>query len=890
MKKRIISMALAAVMIWTAVAPTGNVYADNTFDTVAEETTQDVESSVLEEMESVLNDAPAEQTEVATPTVAPVAPTLELAATKTGDPSGSCGPNLTWTLLGNTLVISGTGKMYDDMHFPASLNPNQVTSIVFNEGITYIGNYCFDEMHNVTSITFPQSLEMIGFGAFLYNSSLESLYLPTGYIGEAAFMGCVNLKYITVGSGVTGFGMNVFELDHAVERVTIEDFNQWCHCYFSGPMSNPMEMIYLTNDNKAEQTVLIEGQRVTSIVFPEGITVVPDYIFYRCTQITSVTIPSTVQVIGECAFNMCNSISTLNLAEGIKEIKSGAFLGCLPMAKLSIPSSVEILGPRAFAHCPSVRELWMGPNINSIGDYAFYNMLSLETIHYGGSQAQWDALSLGNANDTLKKPNVICSGSGDPVIKPIPLGMSVGATVEFGSYEQDDDLANGEEPLQWLVLDIQGDKALVVTKNIVNYLRYYITVLEKGPWENSDMRTWMNSTFLNDAFTPEQQASIYSTTVINEDNPVYGTEGGNDTVDKIFALSTSEAERYFENDISRVAVVTPYAKHCGITLTGSDPGLVDAELHSGLYFLRTQGIFSYNAAFVHFSGMIRYDGGAGANTMFGARPAMWVDKNVLKVQEDPVASFVQRLYQVCLNREPDMGGLSDWVNKLKNGIQTGSKVAYGFIFSDEFQSRNFCNKCYVEQLYRSFLGREADPAGLSAWTNLLENGTTREEVFNGFALSTEFSSLCTSYGIDIGSGVSIPQYGTVPKGACSVCGKQDGVTEFVKRLYDVCLNRHPDEIGLREWTNVLWNHTSTGKDTAYGFIFSAEFINKNLNDSEYIEYLYKAFFNRGPDPVGKANWLNCMHNQGYSREDVFNGFVGSDEFNKLCQKYGIIRG
>ena len=122
-----------------------------------------------------------------------------------------------------------------------------------------------------------------------------------------------------------------------------------------------------------------------------------------------------------------------------------------------------------------------------------------------------------------------------------------------------------------------------------------------------------------------------------------------------------------------------------------------------------------------------------------------------------------------------------------------------------------------------------------------------------------------------------------------VCGATDGVTAFVTRLYNICLDRNPDTDGLNDWTNGLWDHTKSGGSVAQGFIFSQEFKNKNLNDNDYVEYLYRAFFDRSADAGGKADWVSRMQTQGYSREDVFNGFVGSEEFNNLCKKYGITR-
>lgn len=254
-----------------------------------------------------------------------------------------------------------------------------------------------------------------------------------------------------------------------------------------------------------------------------------------------------------------------------------------------------------------------------------------------------------------------------------------------------------------------------------------------------------------------------------------------------------------------------------------------------------------------------------------------------------VEGFVSRLYRICFGREPDNAGFNDWVGQLKTGKTTGTQAAYGFLFSKEFQQKNYCSTDYVKQLYRAFMGREADKNGLQSWVAELENGKTREEVFNGFAMSSEFKNLCKQYHIQQGDAVAAPQYGTVPHGPCSVCGAQDGVTAFVTRLYEVCLNRKPDRAGLSDWTGQLWEHRSTGRSVARGFLFSKEFTQKGYDNATYVEYLYKSFFGRASDAAGKADWLNRMA-QGMTREQVFDGFAGSREFDRLCNRYGIVRG
>lgn len=116
-----------------------------------------------------------------------------------------------------------------------------------------------------------------------------------------------------------------------------------------------------------------------------------------------------------------------------------------------------------------------------------------------------------------------------------------------------------------------------------------------------------------------------------------------------------------------------------------------------------------------------------------------------------------------------------------------------------------------------------------------------------------------------------------------------GVEGFVTRLYNTCLDREPDPDGFENWVNNLVTGKVTGGSAAYGFIFSDELINKNLNNDEFLIVMYKAFFDRSPDPGGYDNWMGLL-NAGSSREFVFSNFVNSDEFSNICKKYGIQAG
>ena len=117
--------------------------------------------------------------------------------------------------------------------------------------------------------------------------------------------------------------------------------------------------------------------------------------------------------------------------------------------------------------------------------------------------------------------------------------------------------------------------------------------------------------------------------------------------------------------------------------------------------------------------------------------------------------FVYRLYQNCLGRTPDVGGLEYWCEDLLYD-GTGSDVAYGFIFSDEYYNSHKDNGDYIAMLYNTILGRQMDPIGYEGWKNMLDFTSTREKVLNGFLFSPEFNAQCATAGIYIGDPVFEP--------------------------------------------------------------------------------------------------------------------------------------
>ncbi len=112
---------------------------------------------------------------------------------------------------------------------------------------------------------------------------------------------------------------------------------------------------------------------------------------------------------------------------------------------------------------------------------------------------------------------------------------------------------------------------------------------------------------------------------------------------------------------------------------------------------------------------------------------------------------------------------------------------------------------------------------------------------------------------------------------------------FVKRLYQKVLGRKDEQAGLLDWTTRLLVRDESGAMVARGFFFSDEYSNKKTSDSSYVDTLYSAMFDRPADAGGKSGWLKDF-STGFSREFVYRGFAESEEFQNLCNRFGIERG
>lgn len=212
-------------------------------------------------------------------------------------------------------------------------------------------------------------------------------------------------------------------------------------------------------------------------------------------------------------------------------------------------------------------------------------------------------LELGNYMDSAEKAKNLYVSRNLEILQT----CKKGDYIEFGQYYN--------APIEWYVLTVEDGKALVISKAEITEMPYNenYSGLVWSDWETCSLRKWLNNDFIEDAFAIGEKNAIAETTVSADKNPQAEDETqGNDTVDKVFLLSVTEANRYFASDKDRMTI------------------------YKSAWWLRTLSYYHYCACYVNKNGTIqsgrmdqtgRISGYIETRQSSGVRPAMWINLN-----------------------------------------------------------------------------------------------------------------------------------------------------------------------------------------------------------------------------------------------------------------------
>ena len=369
-----------------------------------------------------------------------------------------------------TLYILGSGPMVD---YPTSINRpwyqyrEEIQSVVIENGITSIGDSAFCECGSLTSVTIPNSVTSIGDVAFYECGSLTSVTIPDSVtsIGETAFWRCTALTSVTIPNRVATIGSRAFMECRSLTSITIPDsvtsigFAAFSNCGSLASVTLPKGIASIS------ESAFADCHSLTSVTIPDSVTLIGNGAFARCDGLTSVTIPASVAGIGDYAFDGCAKLTDVyyggtaaqweTVEIGIRNdplrsanihfnggedewrydeaTKTLYITGSGPMKNYGDPNDrpwsqyteeiqsviiengITSIGSTAFYFCTSLTSATIPDSVTSVEQYAFRGDASLKDVYYGGDEAQWEAITLGNGNDPLRNATIHFSGEEEGV-------------------------------------------------------------------------------------------------------------------------------------------------------------------------------------------------------------------------------------------------------------------------------------------------------------------------------------------------------------------------------------------------------------------------------------------------------------------------------------------
>ena len=270
-----------------------------------------------------------------------------------------------------------------------------VSKVILPEGMTRIDDSAFRKCITLVEVVIPSSVTSIGPNAFCGCENLRSINIPDGVttIDRYAFYGCRSLERIAIPESVISIEDSAFYDCSALARMalsknvrtigpsafggcfftdfTIDSANEWFVARDRVIYNKEMTQIVYVLDGITEvcipNTVLhfqaaFQGQtKLSKVTFEQGFRgdTIPSKAFEGCTSLTSVVIPDGVTVIETRAFYGCTSLNSVVIPEGITQIAGEAFCGCTSLTDIAVPKSVTMMGWHAFYQCDSLESVYI---------------------------------------------------------------------------------------------------------------------------------------------------------------------------------------------------------------------------------------------------------------------------------------------------------------------------------------------------------------------------------------------------------------------------------------------------------------------------------------------------------------------------------------------------
>ena len=271
---------------------------------------------------------------------------------------------------------------------------------------------CFPAAKSSRGFRVPEGVTRIAACAFSGYQLTETLYLPASLqeIGAEAFTRCYGLAAFKVDGGCPAFTAADGVLYDKEKRVLLRYPSAKTSQRFSvprgveeiapGAFCENYELSSLTLPDSLARI----GDRafsgcsfLRSVSFPRSLLSIGAEAFLSCSRLQEVSLPEGLESLGDQAFAYCYELHSLELPAGLRELGREIFLRCDSLVSVAVPDGFSAIGGAMFRQCGALETVRLPASLSSVGPEAFLECGALKTIRYAGTQAQWDAVEIGDS-------------------------------------------------------------------------------------------------------------------------------------------------------------------------------------------------------------------------------------------------------------------------------------------------------------------------------------------------------------------------------------------------------------------------------------------------------------------------------------------------------------
>lgn len=229
------------------------------------------------------------------------------------------------------------------------------------DSVKVIGEGAFAGNTTLQSVEFPDGIESIRYNAFGDCTALKSITIPDSVtkVSPGAFKGCSALESVEIGENVSSWGSGVFNGCSSLKELYVDEDNLYL-TYYNGALYNgDMTMLYQ----------VLAGREGKNYVMPSEVKEIDAYAFWDLQNTKNVMLSEGVTMIPSYSMSSMGSVENVILPESVKEITERAFANNDSLKQVKLPATVKAIHDKAFANSNNVKLLVTdGSYAESFGD------------------------------------------------------------------------------------------------------------------------------------------------------------------------------------------------------------------------------------------------------------------------------------------------------------------------------------------------------------------------------------------------------------------------------------------------------------------------------------------------------------------------------------------